>query len=111
MSPAERKVLMQNVDKVCPDPAAYKRWYSFQLELLHIEPFQVRAHQISFVCDIRELALLDSRFSKVCLQTLKFLFERIQLEVFHVVRQGIPQFCCSIVEGPLAGRRLERWNI
>ena len=69
MSPEERKVLMQNVDKVCPDPAAYKRCYSFQLEMLHVEPFQVRANQISFVCDIRELAPLDNRFSKVCLKS------------------------------------------
>lgn len=60
------KAFMQNVDEVC---------YSFSSELLHVQPLQVRAHQISFLATSVSLPHLMAcslrRKRQVCLKKRK----------------------------------------
>ena len=64
MTLQERKAFMQNVDKVCPDPAAYKRRHSFQFRAATCTTTSGKSASNQFSCDISELAPLDGLFSK-----------------------------------------------
>ena len=64
MTPEERKAFMQKVDKVCPDPAAYKRCHSFKFRAATCTTTSGDSASNQFSCDISELAPLDGQFSK-----------------------------------------------
>ena len=64
MAPEERKAFMQKVDKVCPDPAAYKRCHSFKFKASTYTTTSGEIASNQFSCDISELAPLNGQFSK-----------------------------------------------
>ena len=63
MTPEERKAFMQKVDKVCPDPAAYKRCHSFKFTAATYTTTSGEIASNQFSWDISELAPLNGQFS------------------------------------------------
>ena len=65
-TPEETKAFTQKVDKVCPDPAAYKRCHSFKFRAATYTTTSGDNASNQFSCDISELAPwpLDGQFSK-----------------------------------------------
>ena len=62
MGPEERKAFMQKVQKVYPDPAAYKQCRSFKFTTATTTSAESSSNQMSW--DISDLAQLDGKFSK-----------------------------------------------
>ena len=61
MTPEDRKAFMQKVDKVCPDPATYKRCLSFKFTAATCTTTSGESPSNQFSCDIGELAPLNGQ--------------------------------------------------
>ena len=101
MTPEERKAFMRKVEKVCPDPAAYKRCRSFKFKTATATSAESSSNQMS--CDISDLAQLDGEFSR---EEQASLLEKAKSILYNAkFREGFQEGVFFVdSEGPLPHR-------